>query len=147
MDAQTKKEILYQKRRAAALKSAEVRRGKRAKKDLEKVKVQAKVDQKIMQMADKLISSQAVSAFGYYKMVTITVDSDGHKSVETIRDEKEFDRLLEEGELGQDYFIVAAKDPDAKSAEMLLNRALGKAVEKLELSGDKDKPLVVLLDT
>ncbi len=85
-------------------------------------------------MAQKLVNAQSIVAQGTHKMVVI------HKGpppeVETIRDEDRMQKLLDTGVYGVDYLIVAGSMPDAKAADMLLNRAFGKAKESLDLNVD-----------
>lgn len=133
-------------RRKGAEKSAEVRRGKKAKKNLEQGKILAEIQQQIFRSAHKLINSQKVVAEGYYKMITITKVG-GVITTRTIHDQETFDDLLENGEIGKDYHIVAAAAPDAKAANMLLDRGVGKAVETLDIGSKDGKPLIIRLDT
>lgn len=56
------------------------------------------------------------------------------KHVETIRDEKRIENLLDTAELGVDYFIVVGALPDNKAADSILNRAWGKPAETLDVN-------------
>lgn len=120
--------------------------GSKNKSTLEKQKVQEAIQQQIMKIAKRLISSQQIAAQGTHKMIALTKDSSGKLVTETIRDMKRMEELLETGEYGKDYLIVAGADPDWKAADALLNRALGKPVESLELGGKNGEPIKVSID-
>lgn len=93
------------------------------------------MDRRIFRMAEKLISAQAIVAVGTHKMVR-TFLKEGVPTVETIRDEKRMQDLLDTGVYGKDYIIVVGTLPDAKAANMLLDRGFGKAKETIELEGE-----------
>lgn len=97
-------------------------------------KVERQVQVKIMKMADKLINAQSIIALGTHKIVTISIDPQtNEKHVNMVNDEKEIDRLIETGKYGEDYLIIVGKAGDWKSANALLDRALGKAKENIKL--------------
>jgi hypothetical protein len=102
-----------------------------------KMKTEQLIKRRIFRMAEKLISSQSVAALGTYKVITLSIDEvTGQKKVTTIRDEKHITELLDHGEYGKDYLIVAGAEPDWKAANALLDRAYGKAKETLDLNGE-----------
>ncbi len=91
--------------------------------------------ERVFKMTDKLLNAQAVVALGSHKMLRPFI-KDGVPSVETIRDEKEMQRLIDTGVYGKDYLIVVGAMPDWRAIESLYNRAFGKAKETLELEGE-----------
>lgn len=93
------------------------------------------MDKRIFRMAEKLVSAQSIVALGTHKMIRMFM-KEGIPSVETIRDEKRMQDLLDNGVYGEDYLIVVGTLPDAKAANMLLDRAFGKAKESITLDGD-----------
>lgn len=93
------------------------------------------MDKRIFRMAEKLVSAQSIVALGSHKMIR-TFMKDGVPAVETIRDEKKMQDLLDSGIYGKDYLIVVGAMPDAKAANMLLDRAFGKAKESITLDGE-----------
>ncbi len=110
--------------------------GLKNKKTLEREKVQEAINNRIFAMADKLISAQQIQALGTHKMVRMFKDEMGKPSVETIRDEKRMQKLLDEGQYGKDYVIVVGTLPEYKAADALLNRGFGKPAESLKLEGN-----------
>lgn len=113
-------------------------KGKKNKATLEKEKVMAAVRQQILKKADKLINSQVITALGTYKIVVIE-KVDGIMRATTVRDNDHMDELLNTGVLGKDYLIVAGSVPDWKAGDALLNRALGKATEHIDVKSDGEK--------
>lgn len=99
----------------------------------EKKKVQ--METSIAKMTDKLVNAQAIAALGTSRVVIVSIDGDGKKRLETVRDEKRIDKLLATGILGTDYIILAGADPDWKAANAMLDRAYGKAKDTLEVQG------------
>lgn len=101
-----------------------------------KIKTESAVRQHIFKMAKKLIDAQVITALGTHKMVIMTKDDEGVMHVETVRDEKHMNDLLETGVYGRDYLIVAGSAPDWKAANALLDRGYGKAKESLAVEVD-----------
>lgn len=111
-----------------------------------KEKISEQVKMQIFGMAKKLIQSQAIVAFGTHKMIAVKKGADGKITTETIRDEDRMEALLADGVYGKDYLIVEGREPDAKAADMLLNRALGKATETIDLGNKDGQPFLLKLD-
>lgn len=101
-----------------------------------KLKMNKVFNTRVYKITSKLFEAQAVVAFGTYKMIRMYKDEAGMPHVETIRDEKRMQNLLDTGQYGTDYIVVAGEQPDWKAADALLNRAYGKPKESLELSGE-----------
>lgn len=120
-------------------------KGRKNDATLEREAVAKAVQQKIFKMADKLVDSQMIVSMGTHRMCVITKGPDGKPSLETIRDSDRFNVLLETGKYGVDYIILAAADPDWKAGDALLNRALGKAPESVDIT-TKGQPIVQLSD-
>lgn len=108
--------------------------GKRSARKMKEIAVKAAMKQRIFAMADKLLNAQAIAALGTHRMVVLSFDEEGKKHIETVRDEKRMDTLLDTGVYGQDYLILAGAEPDWKAAESLLTRALGKPKETLDVN-------------
>lgn len=100
---------------------------------------------RIYKMTDKLISAQSIVAIGTHKMIRISIDADGKKHVETVRDEKRMQNLLDTGVYGKDYIIVEGSLPDYRAADALLNRGYGKPKESLDLTGEVSFSLIGLI--
>lgn len=108
-------------------------KGSLSKTTLLKQKMQTAFNQRVYRMTDKLLSSQVIAALGTHRMVVITKGDDGKPQLETVRDQKRMDNLLDIGEYGKDYMILSGAEPDWKAANALLDRAYGKAKESLEV--------------
>lgn len=108
--------------------------GKRSARKMKEIAVRAAMKQRIFAMADKLLNAQAIAALGTHRMIVLSLDDDGKKHIETVRDEKRMDNLLEKGVYGEDYLILAGAEPDWKAADALLTRALGKPKETLDVN-------------
>ena len=85
-----------------------------------------------------------IVAVGTHRMVTVTRDDEGKAHVETVRDVVMIDELLARGKYGEDYLILEGSAPDWRAADALLNRALGKAKETVEHTGDVKFSLTAL---
>jgi len=98
----------------------------------------ADIKQAIERRANKLIEAQSVVALGTYKMVEVFEETNEQgasiQRLETVRDIKRMDELLETGKQGQDYFILEGSKPDWKAANALLDRGFGKAKESIDLN-------------
>lgn len=111
-----------------------------------KLKVEKAINRRVYRMAAKLVDSQAIAAIGTHKVVVITKDSMGLPQVETIRDIKRIEELIDTGEYGKDYLIVAGAEPDWKAANALLDRGFGKAKESMKLDVEVQFSLKNLAD-
>lgn len=85
--------------------------------------------------AKKIINAQTIAALGTHKMIVIRKVQGKNVAIK-ITDEKEINRLLDEGEYGVDYLVVVGTMPDAKAGNMILDRIYGKAKETLDLNLD-----------
>lgn len=123
-----------QKLREAGRLGGFAKRGTMSLRKVNEMKKKTAIKQRILAMADKLLNAEMVAAMGTHRMVVIDTDEDGKKHLTTIRDEARMDILLETGEYGIDYLIIAGAEPDWKAAEALLTRALGKPRETLDIN-------------
>lgn len=105
------------------------------------------MNRRIGKFANKIISAQAIVAMGTHKMVRKYMGSDGIPHVETIRDEKTMQDLIDNGEYGKDYLILVQSMPDWKAGNALLDRKYGKAKETIDLNVDTKFSLHDLADT
>lgn len=109
--------------------------GGKNKLTMMKEKALAEAEKHIAKMTQKIVNSQAIAALGTHKMVVLTRDSDGKVNIETVRDEKRMQSLLDEGEYGKDYLIVDGRESDWRAGDSLLNRVHGMPKQKVEHSG------------
>lgn len=112
-------------------------KGKKNAKTLEKDRVMDALRQRTLKAADKLLNIQLIAATGTHKMVVVGKDSQGKLTARAVKEGKEMQNLLDTGEYGKDYLIVAATEPDWKAADAMLNRTFGKPKETIELEGAK----------
>lgn len=101
-----------------------------------------KFQERVAQMADRLLNSQANKALGE-TMLFVTYDvgtgKDKRRVTERIEDEETIIRYLD-GELdgtndNNEYYFITTKPASTQAADSLLNRAFGKATEKIEIEG------------
>lgn len=111
-------------------------KGQLAKSTLIKLKATQRFNDRVFKITDKLFDAQAVVALGTYKMIRMYKDESGMPHVETIRDETRMQNLLDTGQYGVDYIVVAGEAPDWKAANALLDRAYGKAKESIHVEGE-----------
>lgn len=108
--------------------------GSKSERTLIKEQVKAEMYQRIFGMTQRLVNAQYKIAIGTHKMVQMIKGPGDTMMTRTIRDEEEMQRLLDEGEYGIDYIILVGKEGDWKAANALLDRAMGKAKETLDIN-------------
>lgn len=117
-------------------------KGSLNKSTLEQRKVLEAFNQRVMAKADALFNAQLTLAVGSMKVFRIdeTEDSNGKKKREhvLVTDADEIKALLDEhdgnaGVVEGVYYYFQEVAPDNKAIEAMLNRALGKAVDKIEI--------------
>jgi hypothetical protein len=135
-------------------------RGSLNKSTLEQRKVLEAFNQRVMAKADALFNAQLTLAVGSMKVFRVDeVEGDnGKKKREHVQvtDSEEIKALLDEhdgapGVVDGVYYYFQEVAPDNKAIEAMLNRALGKAVEKIEISkpaeAAKDAVQTILTET
>lgn len=110
--------------------------GRKNRLTLLKDKMRDKIEKQIAGVSMKIINAQTNVALGMHKMLALTFDEDGKRHIETVRDEKRMQNLLDHGEYGVDYLIVEGEKADWKAGNALLDRAFGKASETLKVNGE-----------
>ena len=117
--------------------------GRKNTATLEREAVQRAVDQRVMQLADRLLQAQLAVAEGVSFLMRKPKTGTGKTTV--VRDEhtirKYFDGDLEADEA--DWYFIAAERPNADAADRLLNRGLGKPTEHVHHSGQISAPQAV----
>lgn len=128
--------------------------GSKSQKVLIKEKVREEMMQRIFGMTHKLVNAQYMNAIGTHKMIQVMNGPGDTKITRTVRDQDEMQRLLDEGIYGVDYIILMGKESDWKAANALLDRAMGKAKESIEINAtveniatdDKEKGDQAIID-
>lgn len=139
-------------------------KGKKNAATLEKEAVLKEYRMKIMQSADVLFQAQMTLARGQTYLYRIDKEeiigprggkSYRNKKPELVTDQWEIEEylqgLIEEGDKDDEndpkaaYYFLTTKDPDNKAIDSMLDRALGKASEKLDITTNgKDLPTPLL---
>lgn len=116
--------------------------GSRTKAKLEKMKVIEAFNQRVMAKADALFNAQLTLAVGSMKVFRIDeIEGDNGKKRRQhvhVTDADEIKALLDEhdgapGVVDGVYYYFQDVLPDNRAIEAMLNRALGKAVDKIEI--------------
>ena len=110
-------------------------------KTLEKQAVLNAFNQRVMAKADALFNAQLVLAVGSMKVFRVNEVEDGGKKRREhvhVTDADEIKALLDEhdgapGVVKGVYYYFSDVMPDNRAIEAMLNRALGKAVDKIEI--------------
>lgn len=117
-------------------------KGSLNKSTLEQRKVLEAFNQRVMAKADALFNAQLTLAVGSMKVFRVDeVEGDGGKKKREhvhVTDADEIKALLDEhdgapGVVDGVYYYFQEVAPDNRAIEALLNRALGKAVDKIEI--------------
>jgi hypothetical protein len=119
------------------------------KATLEKAKVQAAFEQRVMANADRLFNAQFSLAVGTSKVFRVDEVGSGKdkKRVHSlVTNEEEIKAFLDEceggsGEVNKVFYYITTAQPDNKALDSLLNRGLGKVKETHELTGKDGKPI------
>ena len=134
-------------------------KGTKTAKTLEKDRVMEAFRQRAMKMSGILLMSQAQEAIGTYQIIrkdkiynrkgktasikwTVVSDSD---EIETVVNE--FGEMDGKGEIDGKYYMVVQDKPNYRASDAILNRALGKPVETLDLGNKDNQPFIIKMDT
>lgn len=126
-------------------------KGKPTQKTLEKQKVLAAFNQRVMAKADALFNAQLMLAVGSMKVFRIDeVEGEGGKTKREhvhVTDPDEIKSLLDEhdgmsGTVDGVYYYFTDVSPDNKSIEAMMNRAFGKPKDQVEHSNPDGSPLL-----
>lgn len=117
------------------------KKGFRFPKTLEKLEAREYVRKLVTSKLQPLIEAQVANAQGiqhFFLRDKVT------KQFQRITDPDQIEQALnaDDAEEGSTYWIFT-KDPSVQAFTDLLNRALDKPMEQIQLSGDADKPIVM----
>lgn len=121
-------------------------KGSLSKKTLEQRMVQAAINQRIMMNADKLFNAALSLAVGQQMLMVVVTEGEGKNAKrhhEVVKDEEIIKQYLDWNEgftdegPGDDnhYYYLSTEKPDIRAIDSLMNRGLGKAPDKLEITG------------
>lgn len=126
------------------------KKGSRNKKTLEKQAVQEAFNQRVLVQADALFNAQLTLAVGSVRVFRVDEeegDNGKTKRVHTlVTDPSELKDVLDatngsSGIVGDDYYLVTNVAPDNRAIDSMLNRALGKPKDSVELTGKDGGPI------
>lgn len=117
---------------------------------LEKQKVEAAFNQRVMAKADALFNAQLVLALGSQKVFRIDETGEGKNKKREhvlVTDPHEIKALLDEhdglnGVVDGVYYYFSEVTPDNRAIDSMLNRAIGKPKESVEHSNPDGSPLL-----
>ena len=119
------------------------KKGIRNIKTLERVKVFAVYQQRILRIADNLFNAQLSLALGLAYLYRVEKIK---KKVELITDEETIRAYLE-GEIKSnerfEYYFITVKEPNLKAIESLLDRTFGKPTQSIDISS-QGRPIPLL---
>jgi hypothetical protein len=123
-------------------------KGSKNKATLEQQAVQEAYNQRVMQKADDLFHAQLTLALGSVRFFRVEEVGDGKNTKRVhvlVTDTDKIKTVLDETDgtdgagttIGEDYYFVTHILPDNKAIDSMLNRALGKPKDTLDI-GNKD---------
>lgn len=128
------------------------------KKTLEAMEVKREYLERVRKNATQLFNAQFSVAKGNQMLFVIKTDSKGNRrKPEIVTDPEVISRFLEEnegmdGSLGDDdseYFFLTTRNPDSRTISDMLDRALGKADQSIDVTSNGESintPVVRIID-
>ena len=119
--------------------------GSKSEKTLEKDRVLAKVKDKILQRAERIIDAQSSLALGQQYLYVIKTETINGKRVkskpELVTDPETISQFLD-GEYGdgdslndeEEYYFISTKEPSNQAIDSMMNRAFGRPTESLDVT-------------
>ena len=132
------------KNRGGARPGAGMPKGKMTTKVLERMKIKAAYNQRVMLHTDELFNAQLANAKGntyIYEVVEINLGGGKtRKKHELVTNPNQIAKILDEnlgnsGEVEGGYFIVTTEKPDNMAIKDMFDRAFGTATQIQEISG------------
>lgn len=122
-------------------------KGKANKATLARAAVKQAFEDRVAANADRLFNFQMTLAQGVTYLFKTHTDKDGKRSKpELVDSEVEIASYLngEYEDSEDDYYFITTERPDNKAIDSMLDRAFGKAPQKLEHSGPDGEPIAFL---
>lgn len=94
---------------------------------------------RVIKHADELFDSQMQLARGC--SILYRIDEVGKRKEHVIVTSAEEIKRFLDGETGADYYYITTEKPDNKAVDSLLDRALGKPTQSIEMSGRDGEPI------
>lgn len=118
--------------------------GKQNASTMERAAIKKAFEERVAANADRLFNFQMTLAQGVTYLFRIHTDEKGNKSKpELVESQAEISAYLN-GEYDgdpEDYYFITTERPDNKAIDSMLDRAFGKAPQKLEHSGPDGEPI------
>lgn len=121
-------------------KTGGVRKGYKAPKTLEKLEARELVRQMVTDALRPMIQAQIAHAQGIGHVFT----RDDKGKFTKIADADHVEALLTKG-VEEEHYWIFAKDPSVQAFSDLLNRALDKPAEHIEMTGKDQGPLEIII--
>jgi len=118
-------------------------KGAKSPRTIDALKVKQEVQDRIRKNANKLVNAQLSLATGIQMLFVIYTNSKGIRSKpELITDQETIIRYLD-GDLDlntdEEYYFMTTRVPESRAIEDMLNRALGKPTENIDLTSGGEK--------
>lgn len=119
--------------------------GKANAATIERAAIKRALQDRVAQHVDRLFHAQMTLAEGVTYLYRIDQDSKG-KNLPAVRvDDPGEIKAFIDGEVdGDSYYYITTDRPDNRAIDSLLDRAFGKADQKLEASGPDGRPLLLI---
>jgi len=136
----TKSEVT--KKRGGARKNAGRPKGKQDPQTIERNQVLQAYKDKILRHADQFFRTQKVLAFGHYEIFIVEHYEDANGKVKRrhvlVEEPELMANILDDPELtqGDNYVIVRKVEADKYTLEAMLDRAMGKASQTVDINAD-----------
>lgn len=130
------------KGRGGARKGSGMKPGTKIKRTLQKEAVQRAYQQRIFTHADRLFTAQLARAVGSVMVYRVDEEEDANGKIKRVHtlvtDAEEIKEVLDEtegsaGVVNEHYYFVTEVPPDNKAIDSMLDRALGKSVQQVEV--------------
>lgn len=131
-------------------------KGRVSKKTLEKKAVEAQFAQRVMNVVDSLFNAQyslAVGSVRVYRVDEEEVSEGKTKRIHTlVTDSDEIKKVLDEtngkgsATIEDDFYFVTEVSPDNKAIDSMLNRALGKPQDSLDVTSKGESIAVRVIE-
>jgi hypothetical protein len=112
-------------------------------KTVERMAVIEAYRDRVAQNADRLFNYQMTLARGVSYLYRMDKDKDGSEKAVLIEEQDEIVAYLDGNTDGKYYFISTDK-PDNRAIDSMLDRAFGKAPQKLEHTGEDGAPIAFI---
>lgn len=109
---------------------------------MERAAIKKAFEDRVAGVADRLFNSQMALAEGLQILFRVDKDDKGHDlPAVQVTDAEEIKAYIDGTTEGSEYYFISTRTPDNKAIDSMLDRAFGKAPQKLEHSGPDGEPI------